>query len=217
MQSLKPYNTLGTLEYITTLAIAYIPTDMVEPLRLGLMNPNSQLYRNPSLPVKTLMDMIDPSIPLLAGQTLNDGSTINGDGTNADGTGDDGSGGPIGSDAESSAPVRPSSVGIALGVAVGAAVYGGAMLLVARRYKQRRSLHKRSSSLIQAGEPRFMGEGRALMTGARGSAGYNTGYRSATPPGGEPGRDSRNSGRTGGSGRTYISPPVMAENSLGWN
>jgi hypothetical protein len=215
MQYLKPYNTLGTLGYITTLALAFVPSDMVEPLRLGLMNHNSAVYTNPSPSVRTLMDMIDPSIPLLAGQSLNDGSPNNANGANPDGTNVDGQGAPIGSDADSSAPVRPSSVVIALGVAGGAVAYGAAMFLVARRYKKRRSLHQRSSSMIDAGEPRYVGEGSALMTGARGSAGYN-GYRSATPPG-EQGRDSRNSGRTGGSGRTYISPPVMAENSLGWN
>jgi hypothetical protein len=216
MQYLQPYNTLATLGYITTLAMAYIPSDMVDPLQLSLLNPNSPLYNNPNPSVKTLMGMIDPSIPVLAGQSLNGGSPANGYGANPTGTDGTGNGAPIGSDEDSSAPVRPSSVGMAVGVVAGAAVYGAAMFLVARRYKKRRSLHQRSSSMIDAGEPRYAGEGSALMTGARGSAGYG-GYRSTTPPGGEPGRDSRNSGRTGGSGRTYISPPVMAENSLGWN
>jgi hypothetical protein len=215
MQYLQPYNTLGTLGYIITLAMAYIPDDMVSPLQLSMMNPNSALYNHPSASVKTLMGMIDPSIPVLAGQSPNGGSPLNGDGENPSGTDENSEGAPMGSDADSSGPVRPSSVGVGLGVVAGAVVYGAAMFLVARRYKKRQSAHQRSSSMIDSGEPRYAGEGSALMTGGRGSAGYG-GYRSATPPG-EQGRDSRNSGRTGGSGRTYISPPVMAENSLGWN
>ncbi len=195
--------------------MAYIPSDMVSPLQLGLMNPNSEVYNHPSASVQTLMSMIDPSIPVLAGQSLNGGSPINANGADPTGTDGNGQGAPIGSDAYSSAPVRPSSVGIGVGVVAGAAVYGAAMFLVARRYKKRRSAHQRSSSMMDSGEPRFVGEGSALMTGGRGSAAYG-GRRSTTPPG-EQGRDSRNSGRTGGSGRTYISPPVMAENSLGWN
>ena len=214
MQYLQPYNTLGSLGYITTLAMAYIPSDMVTPLQLGLMNPNSALYNHPSASVQTLMGMIDPSIPVLAGQSLNDGSTVNANGVSPPGTDGNGQGAPIGSDEGSSAPVRPSSIGIGVGVVAGAAVYGAAMFLVARRYKKRRSAHQRSSSMMDSGEPRQVGEGSALMTGGRQSAGYG-GWRSTTPPG-EQGRDSRNSG-TEGSGRTYISPPVMAENSLGWN
>lgn len=212
MQYLQPYNTLGTLGYITTLAMAYIPSDMVTPLQLGLINPVSPLYSPPSESVATLMSMIDPTIPVLAGQSANGGSSDNGgDGANGDGNGQ----GAPGSDDDSSAPVRASSVGIGVGVVAGAAVYGAAMFFVAKRYKKRRSLHQRTSSMIDAGEVRQPGEASALMTGARGSAAYG-GWRSTSPTG-EQGRDSRNSGRTGGSGRTYISPPVMAENSLGWN
>ncbi len=215
MQYLQPYNTLGSLGYITTLAVAYIPSDMVSPLQLGLMNPNSAMYNHPTPSVQTLMGMIDPSIPVLAGQPLSGGLPIDGDGVSNFDEDGSGQGAPMGSDEDPSAPVRPSSVGIGVGVVAGAAVYGAAMFLVAKRYKKRRSLHQRSSSMLDSGEPRVAGEGSALMTGGRQSAGYG-GWRSATPPGGH-GRDSRNSGRTGGSGRTYISPPVMAENSLGWN
>ena len=43
MQYLQPYNTISTLGYITTLAMAYIPAQMVDPLSLLLLNPNSAL------------------------------------------------------------------------------------------------------------------------------------------------------------------------------
>ena len=196
MQRMEPYDTSGTLGYITTLAKAYIPQNMVDQLQLELVNPRSDLYNHPKPSVKTLMGMIDPTIPLLASDSL----TGPGDGTNTGGPEGDPDDPPIGGD-DPAAPVRPSSIGIGVGVVAGAAVYGAAMFLVARRYKKRRSLHRRSSSLMDTSDPRY-------MTG---------GYRDTPTPPGEQGRDSRNSGRTGGSGRTYISPPVMAENSLGWN
>lgn len=161
------------------------------------------------------MGMIDPSIPLLAGQSANGGSPWDENGANPNDMDENKQGAPIGSDENSDAPVRASSVGIGVAVVAGAAVYGAAMFLVARRYKKKRGAHQRSSSMIDSPEPRSAGEGSLLMSGAGGSAGYS-GWRSATPPV-EHGRDSRNSGRTGASGRTYISPPVMAENSLGWN
>jgi hypothetical protein len=215
MQYLQPYNTLGSLGYIKTLAMAYIPRNMVSPLQLGLTNPNSAIYNHPNPSVKTLMSMIDPSIPVLADQNPGGGSPPNGDGASSAGTDGNGQGAPIGSDEDSSAPVRPSSVAVAVGAVAGAAIYGAAMFLVARRYKKKRAAHQRSSSMMDSGEPRAVGEDSALMTGGRRSAGHG-GWRSTTPPDAQ-GRDSRNSGRTGGSGRTYISPPVMAENSLGWN
>lgn len=216
MQYLQPYNTLAKLHYVTTLAMAYIPSDEVDKLSMEIINLNSDLYENKDKSVKTLMDMIDPSVPLLAGQGLNPGGTpVNaGDGT-ANTNNDDGEDSSPGSDGGSSG-VRPSSVGIAVGAVAGAAVYGAAMFLVARRYKKRKAAHQRASS-VQTDETPRPGEGTNLMTGARNS------YGSRVPGGvynGNNGRGSRNSDRSeesGRSGRTYISPPVMAENSLGWN
>lgn len=210
MQYLQPYNTLDTLNYITTLAMAYIPADKVDTLSLNLLNPNSDLYNNPNPSVVTLMGMIDPSIPIIPGSAMAGGGTpvnsANSAATtsNTGGTPDDGT--PNSSNTGSS-PVRPSSVGIAVGAVAGAAVYGAAMFLVARRYKKRKSGHQRSSSTPSAVHQR-PGEASNLMVGARGS--YGTRYG---------GRNSRTSDRSGSqrSGRTYISPPVMAENSLGWN
>jgi len=210
MQYLQPYNTLDTLGYITTLAMAFVPSDKVDTLSMELLNPNSNLYTNSNPSVVTLMSMIDPSIPLMPGSSLPSGGTpinsANSAATTSDtGTTNDGS--PGSTDTGSSAPVRPSSVGIAVGAVAGAAVYGAAMFLVARRYKKKRSGHQRSSS-VQAGATNRPAEQSNLMAGARGSYGTRNG-----------GRVSQNSDRSGSSrsGRTYISPPVMAENSLGWN
>jgi hypothetical protein len=213
MQYLQPYNTLSSLHYITTLAMGYIPAEDVDKLSLLLLNPASALYNNSNPAVKTLMSMINPSIPLLAGGQLAPGGTpinsANSAATTSDGANADGA--PGSSDAGSTSPVRPSSVGIAVGAVAGAAVYGAAMFLVARRYKKRKAQHQRSSSVVSGGAARRPGENTNLMGGVRNS------YGARSPPFGRGSRNSDHSDGSNRSGRTYISPPVMAENSLGWN
>lgn len=216
MQYLQPYNTLASLHYITTLAMAYIPTSDVDKLAAELITGNSALYTNPDKSVNTLMKMIDPSVPLLAGQGLTPGGTlVNTQDNGNSGSGSDGEGDAPGGGEGGSSGVKPSSVGIAVGAVAGAAVYGAAMFLVARRYKKRKAAHQRASS-VQTDETPRPGENTNLMTGARNSYGSRVPGRMNSYNG----RGSRNSDRsddTNRSGRTYISPPVMAENSLGWN
>jgi hypothetical protein len=210
MQYLQPYNTLPTAGYITTLAMAYIPTEELDKLSVDLLNPMSSLYTEGSDSVKTLMGMIDPTVPLLAGSQLAGGTPINSADPSATGEGG-GDGGSGFEDNSSGGPVNPSSVGIALGAVGGAVVYGAAMFLVARRYKKRKAAHQRSSSVQSGG--RRAHENTNLMTGARNSYGSRFPQR-----GGSRNSDrSDDSGNSNRSGRTYISPPVMAENSLGWN
>lgn len=207
MESIRPYNLGSNEAYTTTLALAYIPEDMVNTLGIQLHNRNSQLYRHPDESVRTIMGMLDPTIPLDAGQGLGVSQpTNNGNGNpNNPNKGDD-DGSPGGS-GDSSSSVNPSSVGIGVGVVCGAAVYGAAMFWVARRYRNKRREHRRSSS-VSEGDYHDSPHDSPMMTGAR-----DDGYGSTTPYAG--GRTSQTSG---GSGRTQmISAPVMAENSLGWN
>jgi len=136
-----------------------------------------------------------------------------GDSSSSSTTSDQSGADPVGGDAGNSSHVNGMSAGIASGVIAGAALYGTAMFFIAKRYRKRKAAHQRTSSVL--GGPQDMAQYRdapgaltGLMAGGRGQ-----GYRSTTPGG----RDSRNSDRSG-SGRTqYISPPVAAENSLGWN
>ncbi|KIM93939.1 hypothetical protein OIDMADRAFT_61208 [Oidiodendron maius Zn] len=72
MESLAPLNTTARLHYITTLALAYIPTNMVSSLALDLHNTTATLYNDPDSSVKTLMNLINPSIPLAPGSNLPD-------------------------------------------------------------------------------------------------------------------------------------------------
>jgi hypothetical protein len=205
MDSLRPYNLGSGAEYVTTLALAYVPEDMVNLLSLELHNRNSRLYNNPDESVNTIMSMLDPTIPLDAGQGLGVLPT-DGDGSDDGQNNSDDAAGPGGSGGSSSA-VRPSSIGIGVGVVCGAAVCGAGMFFVSRRYRNKIREHRRSSS-VSEGEYRDSPHDSAMMSGAR-----DDGYGSTTPYAG--GRISQTSG---GSARTQmISAPVMAENSLGWN
>ncbi|KAI9843495.1 MAG: hypothetical protein M1830_007698, partial [Pleopsidium flavum] len=211
MQRLQADNSTVGSGYYTTLAMAFIPTDLVDKLRLDLITPPSMIYRNPDGSTFTLMSMIDPSFPILANQPHGSGTNSNGNAA-ASSSAAAGDGSPLGGNMNNSSSVKGTSVGIGVGVVAGAAAYGAAMFFVARRYKRKRQGHYRSRSLIDTGDMvqgSGAGASAALMSGGRGD-----GWRSVTP--GYDGRDSRNSGRSG-STRAQISAPVMAENSLGWN
>jgi hypothetical protein len=211
MQYLQPYNTISTLGYITTLAMAYIPAQMVDQLSLLLLNPNSALYTNPNPSVRTLMSMINPAIPVLAGSSVSGGTSLNSaTASGSSPTSVNNQGAP--DDANSSSPVVGKSVGIGVAAVAGAAIYGAAMFFVARRYKRKKASHTRTSSVLSGGNRR-PGEVSGLMSGGVGAGYRSTGRNS----GGSGSTDSGSSRGTQVSGRTYISPPVMAENSLGWN
>jgi hypothetical protein len=196
MFALEPYYSWKTTGYNATLAMAYIQRRYVDQLRNELHNPNSRLYNQPSEPVKTLFSMIDPTIPLIVGQ---EGSSSSGSGTTGSGGNSDNTNGNTDSNTNggsaSSSKTKVSSVGIGCGVVAGAAAYGAGMFWLARRYRQRRQLHRRSASTVEQMSQGGSAAGSVFAAGAR------------------------MSGSQAGSGRSgqMISAPVMAENSLGWN
>ena len=219
MQTLRAYDTTANLHYITTLALAYVPSGMVDKLSLDLHTPAMPIYHNPDASVKTLFSMVNPALPIRADDTGSSATSGAAGGPSASASGYIQPGAPIGGGMGNDMPVRPSSVGIGVGVVCGAAAYGAAMFFVARRYKQRRLSHQRSPSLLSSpvmsgSNPDMAAAGALpLMSGGRGSGG-----RSTSPMDGHGyGRNSRGSGRSGSTGRQQISAPVMAENSLGWN
>ena len=213
MQTLRAYDTTQDLHYVTTLSLAWVPSNLVDELGLMIRNPVAKFYDNPDPSVKTLLSMINTAIPIRADNQTDGGfPTV---GATPSQTGDSNNGAPIGNGVNNDAPVRASSVGIGVGVVCGAAAYGAAMFFVARRYKKRKQSHMRSPSAY--GSPVMSHAGpdpaaaAALMSGGMGE-------RSISPYYDNDGRGSRGSGRSGSSaGRQQISAPVMAENSLGWN
>jgi len=212
MNALMPFDTSDSLGYITTLAQAYIPSGLVNTLQLGLHSPMGDLYANPDTPVKTLMSMVNPTIPLIPGAALDGSSSAsayNPAGTTSASAGD---GAPIGGDSGSSSPVRGTSVGIGVGAVAGAAVYAAAMVYIARRYRQKRQNHQRARSVPTAGDMSQVaggGMGGYFMSGANGRSSPQSGGRdSQHSAGSSNGRSVREQG---------ISNPIMAENSLGWN
>ncbi|KAH9812178.1 hypothetical protein Tdes44962_MAKER05819 [Teratosphaeria destructans] len=221
MNCLLPYDTSSTQGYIKTLAQAYIPSALVTDLEQALHQPNSQLYCNPTSTVETLMSMIDPTIPLIPGTTVNQAGGGSANPYNPAGTtsASSGDGAPIGSDASNSMPVRGTSVGISVGAVCGAAVYAAAMIYLARRYRKKRQRHQRSSSVHSAGEMSQTGSGGMgagyFMSGANGRSPVNR--SSGGGSGGRHSRQSANSSNNRSVRDQGISNPIMAENSLGWN
>ena len=220
MQTLQPYDTTQSLGYVTTLAMAFVPSSFVNALSLDIHNPVSTFYANPDDSVNTLVSMINPSFPIQAGGDLggtNPGTVAGSPTSTASAIISEGA--PLGGGSDNTSSVKAASVGIGVGVCVGAAVYGAAMFFVAKRYRKRNSIHRRSPSLIdtssmaQSHGEMMTGAGAALMSGGGGHSAGDYPYQDSYG-----GRDSRGSGRSGGSsGRQQISAPVMAENSLGWN
>lgn len=227
MKSIVPYDTTAQLGFITSQAILYIPTSSVELLRLDHKIPSSALYSNPNSLVYNMTSQINPAIDILIGSTLGgSSSTTSTDGSSPSSTSTN-SNDAFGSGSSSSGQTsgqKGTTAAIALGAAGVAGAYGAAMFIIARRYKRKKQRHQRSSSvnspseMRQTGSPALMGG--ALLSRDFTAAGYGGVHGNAAGhPSGNM-RNSQGSGRSGmnNSARTaFISAPVAAENSLGWN
>ncbi|KAF2430761.1 hypothetical protein EJ08DRAFT_588359 [Tothia fuscella] len=194
MYNIQPYDTSKTMGYITTLALMYVASDMVNQLAVDLHTPNSPLYNNPDPTIATLMSFINPAIPLIAGQPMDGTALTTGPAASSASAGAAGGGAPFGGDSQNSEKVKTSAVALGLPIAAGVVLYGAAMALVARRYRKRKGAHRRTSSLNS--DPAWMsGAGSVTARNSHGS-------------GSSQGRSIRTQ---------QISAPVMAGNSLGWN
>ncbi|RKF59988.1 putative basic proline-rich protein [Erysiphe neolycopersici] len=217
VKNLLPLDTTAELQFITTVARVFIPSSMVDTLRIELGIAASPIYQNPDESVNTLMNYINPAIPYFPGAVLDPGATPTGSDTKNTQSTTPADAGVFNSPPQQ--PQSPSAKGTTAGIAIaacgGAAAYGAAMFLLARRYKYRQQRQKRPKSIDYSSEPgeefsrptNFgnFGDAGALMSGGR---------NSPTPHD----RHSRGSGRTGNTTRNaQISAPMMAENSLGWN
>ncbi|CCF45943.1 hypothetical protein CH063_03734 [Colletotrichum higginsianum] len=222
MTKLVPFDTSQTLGYITTLAKFYYPRSMVDTLRMDIKIPNSAIYNNPDQLVFNLTQNINPAIEIIPGME-DDGSSTGNDGSSSTSTPNNPND-PFGGSDDSSkqSPIQKgTAAAIGIGAVGVAAAYGAAMFIIARRYKQKKQAHRRASS-VTSSEMRYTGAGSPpMMGGALMSRDFsNYGGVAGGVPGG---RESHGSGQTGRSGmgnsaRTaYISAPVAAENSLGWN
>lgn len=224
MNALMPYDTTKSLNFITTLAQAYIPSNMVNELQLDLHTQMSKAYSNPNDPVFTLMSMINPTIPILPGANMDQGYETPSRNPAATATGSTGDGAPIGGDSSRSSSVNGTSVGIGLGAVAGAAVYAAAMVYVARRYRKKRASHKRTSSVQATSDmsqrsPATLsgGMGGYFMSGANGARG-GTSRQSSYGSGGRHSQQSNNSSSNSRSVREQgISAPISHGNSLGWD
>jgi len=222
VKRLVPMDTQNSLGYITTCAIVTYPISMVDALSIDIKLPNSALYNNDNQLIFNLTQQINPAIPITLGQTpdgLGGGTTgSSGGGSGGGGSSSDPFGTSGGNNSGDSGGGHPGTTAGIVGGAVGvAAAYGVVMFVVARRYKRKKLAHRRASSISNPSEMSEAGRGSPpVMGGALLSRDFTSSY-GAVPPGE---RNSHGSGRSGmgNSGRTqFISAPVAAENSLGWN
>ncbi|KAK3318282.1 hypothetical protein B0H66DRAFT_231164 [Apodospora peruviana] len=227
MMKLIPLDTSISLGYITTIAILSYPSQMVDNLSMDIKIPSSSLYNNPDQLVYNLTMQINPGIDIVLGSYPGDGAEPGYGGgvpgeSPAESPNSDPYGGGDSSNTQSSAQ-KGATAGIVSGAVVVAAAYGAAMFVIARRYKSKKQAHRRASSISTPSDMRQTSSPRgspALMGGALLSRDFTSTYGGAYGGVAPGGRDSHGSGRSGmnNSGRTaYISAPVAAENSLGWN
>lgn len=217
---LVPYDTRGQWGYITTLARINYPQNLVNKLQLDMSVANSLIYNNPDPIIRNLTALINPKISIF-GQLTDGGSTGGSDGSSSgnggappsSGSGNNDAFGTSSTDNSTTSKQKATTAGIAVGAVGLGALYGGAMFIIARRYKRKKQAHRRSSSIgssQRSSGMQYTGNGSpALMGGALMS-------RDMSSYGGTGIRNSHNSGTS--SARTAnISAPVAAENSLGWN
>ncbi|KAI0186178.1 hypothetical protein EV127DRAFT_346691, partial [Xylaria flabelliformis] len=227
MYSIRPYDTLSTLGYITSQALLYYPNAKVNQLANDIKTPNAALYNQDDQLANNLTSQINPAIPIWLGSGLDGNPSTGGSGSNSGGDGGATNSDPFGGSGgnQTTAAQKGTTAGIAIGALSVAGAYGAAMFVIARRYKRKKQRHQRSSSVSavdemrQAGSPPLMG-GALLSRDFSSSPGYSPGYAGYGATAGENMRNSQGSGRSGTnhSARTAnISAPVAAENSLGWN
>jgi len=226
MRSIEPYESQSA-GYVVSVALAYIPTSQVSLLEALISTPTSQIYKNPNDSVRTLMSLIDSSIPLIPGNLSSQGSNgASGSGANSNGGSDgisttnDNSGvsgkkgladsGSLDQPVSGSSSVNSKTVGIAVGAIAGAAAYCGAIFLFTKHYRQKKrlSLEGRVSPELATGGPsaHLSHHGSATSPVSPVSAAASGGIGSVSTP-----RSAR-----GPIPRGQISEPVMSENSLGW-
>lgn len=226
-RKLQPLDTVSSLGYLTTVVLVSYPRHLIESLRMDIKLPTSALYNNPDPLVYNFTKQINPAIDITLGSGIDLPSFGDGKG---DAPGSPGKNDPFGNGNkdEKDSGKQAATAGIVTGAVAVAAAYGVAMFVIARRYKKKKQAHRRASSLTGSGRssPSDMQEtyrGSPAMGGALLSRDFtsNSNYGGVSSGGRE--RDSHGSHGSGKSGmntssRTqYISAPVGAQNSLGWN
>ncbi|KAJ5766675.1 uncharacterized protein N7511_004291 [Penicillium nucicola] len=192
MFALQPYFNWQTVGYNATLAIFYFPRDTVNTLRSLKVNPNSALYNQTNKSIKSLMAMVDPTIPLefSGNYPIGDSNSTVGSGGSGSGRNSGPVSGSINSDGSASNfKINTSSIGVGIGAVAGAGAYGVGMLWVSRHYRRRKRFHQRSGSTVN-----HMGQGDSISS-----------------------RRVHSQGSRGNARSQNISAPKMAENSLGWD
>ncbi|KAK9369201.1 hypothetical protein V1509DRAFT_515062 [Lipomyces kononenkoae] len=171
MQSIQPYQTSGE-NFIVSMAMIYIPSDLVNSLLLGLHTPSSKFYNNPDSSVNSLMGLIDPTIPLVASTSGSGSTALPGDSSSGFSSGSTGSGGSgtpnpnpgsgsqstvstgsLDSSPGSSKTSSKTVIGIAVGAVAGVVLYGVLVFFLARKYRRWQQRRNASPNMRQISPP----------------------------------------------------------------
>ena len=198
VRSLQPY---PLSQYTATVALLWVPQDQVDSLQVQILATNSRLYSQSDATAQQLVDLIDPTIPLVAVSSVgNAGTPAVGTSTpdgNSNLSNSGANSGSLDNVQSQNSSASSSSTGKQLAIGIGAAAaaigYATLMFLGAKRFR-RQSVqaqidrrHSRVSSI--------------------------TGERAASPPLAHSYRSSGTSSGRGVRGQN-ISAPLMTENSL---
>ena len=199
VQSLQPYS---TSQYTATVALLWIPSDQLDSLQVQILATNSRLYSQSDSTAQQLVELIDPTIPLVADTSSSSAAGPSSGTPSQDGSTDLSNSGPNGGSLDSvqiqdtsstSSPIGKQAA-IGAGAAAAAIVYAALMFLGAKKFRQQsaqaqldRRHHTRVSSI--------------------------TGKRPASPPFAQSYRSSGASSGRAVRGQN-ISAPLMTENSL---
>ncbi|KAI6778998.1 Signaling mucin-like protein [Emericellopsis cladophorae] len=215
---LVPYDTRDKWGFVTTLAKVYYPESLLDQLRMDIDDPNSLVYNTDKVVVNELTADIEPRIDFFGNMTGDDDEDSQTQQTGSNSDDDDSNNNTIDSGdnntSTGSSKDQATTAGIAVGAFGLAALYGGAMFIVARRYKRKRQGHRRTSSVTgsdASSDMQYTRNGSPAMMGGALMSQDMSHYGAA-------GQRERDSHGSGPSARTAnISAPVATENSLGWN
>lgn len=137
VKRLIPFTAAG-IDYTITVAEVYFPSDLALVLSLFIVDTGSSLYRNTDATQSNLAALIDPRVPL-TGLNADDSSSLGGSAKalNNNGSIDD----------QLTAPVTHKGriAGVTIGAAAACGLYMSLMVLLFKRFKQKKAVELPSS------------------------------------------------------------------------
>lgn len=132
VKRLIPFTAAG-IDYTITVAEVYFPSDLVQVLSLFIVDTGSSMYRNTDATQSNLAALIDPRVPL-TGLNVDDSSSLGGTPKTLNNNGS--------IDVQLTTPVTHKGriAGVTIGAAAGCGLYMSLMVLLFKRFKQKKAV-----------------------------------------------------------------------------